>query len=112
MGRIKLGFKMKLKHYPSEKLKREILEIVERYLDLRQYEVFFFGSRVRDETDDRADIDIGIQGDQPLPSGVLEDIREELNNLPILYSIDVIDFSDVDKDFYRVAKQNVEIITK
>ena len=90
---------MKLKHYPPEKLKREILEIVEKYLDLCQYKVFFFGSRVKDETDDRADIDIGIQGDQPLPPGVLEDIREELDNLPILYSIDAVDFSDVDKDF-------------
>jgi septum formation topological specificity factor MinE len=40
---------MKLKHYPLKKLKKEILEIVGKYLDLKEYKVFFFGSRVSEK---------------------------------------------------------------
>ncbi|MFH1288819.1 MAG: nucleotidyltransferase domain-containing protein [bacterium] len=53
---------MNLEHYPAIKLKREIKEIVFRYLDLNFYRVFFFGSRVRGDNFPRADIDIGIDG--------------------------------------------------
>jgi len=38
---------MKLEFYPAGKLKKEILEIVGKYLDLKKYKVFFFGSRVK-----------------------------------------------------------------
>jgi septum formation topological specificity factor MinE len=31
---------MKLKHYPAEKLKEDILKILNKYLDLSQYKVF------------------------------------------------------------------------
>jgi septum formation topological specificity factor MinE len=42
---------MKLEHYPVEKLKEEILKILSKYLDLSQYKVFFFGSRVKGNVD-------------------------------------------------------------
>jgi septum formation topological specificity factor MinE len=44
---------MKLEYYPVEKLKEEILEILSKYLDLFQYKVFFFGSRVKENADKR-----------------------------------------------------------
>ena len=53
---------MKLAHYPEKKLKKEILEIIGKHLDLRKYKVFFFGSRVKGDNFPRADIDIGIEG--------------------------------------------------
>jgi len=40
---------MKLEYYSAEKLKEEILKILGKYLDLSQYKVFFFGSRVKGE---------------------------------------------------------------
>jgi predicted nucleotidyltransferase len=100
---------MRLEHYPVEKLKEEILKILGKYLDLSQYKVFFFGSRVKGNADERADIDIGIEGPE-IPSHIKLEIEEELENLPILYKIDFVDFNNVDEDFKKIAKKYVEYI--
>lgn len=102
---------MKLEHYPVKKLKKEILGIVKKHLDLKRYQLFFFGSRVQGKGDERSDIDIGIEGRSPVPLEIISEIQEETSNLPILYRIDIVDFRDADRNFYEVAKQNIEIIT-
>ncbi|KKQ66187.1 MAG: hypothetical protein A3F95_02755 [Candidatus Nealsonbacteria bacterium RIFCSPLOWO2_12_FULL_39_31] len=101
---------MKLEHYPEKKLKKEILEIVGKRLDLKKYKVFFFGSRVSGDNFPKSDIDIGIEGLNPIPFETISEIKEKIDNLPILYRIDIIDFQNVDKDFYEVAKQHIEAI--
>jgi len=100
---------MRLEYYPADKLKKEILEILGKYLDLSKYKVFFFGSRVRGNSDERADIDIGIEGPE-IPAYTKLEIEEELENLPILYKIDFVDFNNVDEDFKKIAKKYVEYI--
>jgi len=37
---------MVIEFYPVEKLKKEVLAIIGKYLDLNSHRVFFFGSRV------------------------------------------------------------------
>jgi len=37
------------------------------------------------------------------------DIQEEIENLPTLYKIDVVDFYDVSEKFREVAKQHIEM---
>jgi len=100
---------MRLEYYPVDKLKKEILEILGKYLDLSKYKVFFFGSRVRGNSDERADIDIGIEGPE-IPAYAKLEIEEELENLPILYKIDFVDFNNIDEDFKKIAKKYVEYI--
>jgi predicted nucleotidyltransferase len=100
---------MKLEHYSVEKLKKDILKILSKYLDLSQYKIFFFGSRTRGNADDRADIDIGIEGPK-IPAQIKLEIEEELENLPILYKIDFVDFNNVDEDFKAIAKKHIEYI--
>ncbi len=39
-------------------------------------------------------------------------IRREISNLPLLYRIDIVDFKRVEEDFYKVAKQKVELINE
>lgn len=99
---------MKLQFYPEEKLKKEILAIIGKYLDLKQYKVFFFGSRVSGKGDERSDIDIGIKGKEAVPPLSLSDIQEDLENLPTLYKLDIVDFAQVDERFKKVALQCVE----
>ena len=101
---------MKLEFYPSEKLKREILEIIGKYLNLNKYQVFFFGSRVENKGTERSDIDIGIKGSQPVPIEKFLDIQEEIENLPTLYKIEVVDFCRVSSKFREVARQQIEIL--
>lgn len=101
---------MRLEHYPLEKLKKEILEIVGRHVDTRVYRVFFFGSRVSGKGTDRSDIDVGIDGPEPISYDALFAMRGEVERLPTLYKIDVVDFRRASDDFREVALQHTELI--
>lgn len=101
---------MKLEHKNPQKLKKEIVKIIGKYLDLKKYRVFVFGSRARGKSRERSDIDIGIEGPRPVPGNIMVEIKEEIENLPVLYSIDVVDFKRVSPDFREVALQNTEVI--
>ena len=101
---------MKLAHYPEKKLKKEILEIIGKHLDLRKYKVFFFGSRVKGDNFPRADIDIGIEGPRAIPIEIMAEIKEEIEELPILYKFDVIDFKMVSDKFKKEALKYIEYV--
>jgi len=101
---------MRLEFYSLEKLKREILEIIGKYLDLKVYRVFFFGSRVTGGGNERSDIDIGIEGPYPVPLKIMGQIEDEIENLPTLYKIEIVDFKQTSSDFYEVARQKIESV--
>lgn len=102
---------MRLEHYSPEKLKQEILEIVGRHLDFSEYCLFFFGSRVNGIGSERSDIDVGIEGQKPILFDVLSDIQEEIDALPILYKIEVVDFGRVPAKFRQVVGKSREFIS-
>lgn len=102
---------MQLEYESVEEVKKKILAIVAKYLSLDEFRVFFFGSRVSGTASERSDIDVGIEGPTPIPLEVLSKIREAVDDLPILYKIDVIDFHRVSNDFREVALQHVEPLT-
>ena len=102
---------METKFYPKEKLQQDVLDTIDRYLNLNQYRVFFFGSRVDGKGDERSDIDIGIEGPETIPLGTIVQIKEGLSSLPTLYSFDVVDFRQADDDFKEVAKKHIEEIS-
>lgn len=99
---------MQTQHYPYSQLKSELKELVGRHIDLQNYRAFIFGSRVTDYGDDRSDIDIGIEGKVPLSITKLAGIREDLENLPTLYSFDLVDFATVSDSFKKTAKISID----
>ena len=101
---------MRLEHYPVEKLKKQILEIIDKHLDLHFYRVFFFGSRVSEQNAQRSDIDIGIEGPEEIPAPASVEIRESLNNLPTLYIFDIVDFKKVTPEFREEAYKSIEYV--
>jgi predicted nucleotidyltransferase len=101
---------MKIEHYPEEKLKKDILKIIGKYLDLDLYKVFFFGSRVRGDNFERADIDLGIKGPKEISSSVKLKIDQEIEKLPMLYKIDIVDFKKVSDKFKKQALKNIEYV--
>lgn len=100
---------MKLEHYNEEKLKQELVNIFSKYLDKSNYLVFFFGSRVKNKNNERSDIDIGIIG-PPIKPSTFQKIEEEIENLNILYKIDLVDFNYVSEEFKKIALKNIEPI--
>ena len=103
---------MRLEHYSVEKLKKQILSIINKHKETKDAQVFFFGSRVREDNFERADIDLGIQAQQKISSKTKFIIKEELENLPILYKIDFIDFNNVSSEFKQEALKNIEYVKK
>lgn len=101
---------MKLEHTSPKKLEQQIKELVGKHVDLTQYKLFFFGSRVRGDSFERSDIDVGIEGSKPLDLIIKMKIEEEIDNLPILYTIDFVDFKNVGERFYKDAIQHREYI--
>ena len=101
---------MQLEHYPQEKLKKEILDIIGKYLDLNCYRIFFFGSRVSGKSHERSDIDIGIEGKDPIPADAWLEIQEEIGNLSTLYKIELVNFTHVSSLFREVALQHTELL--
>jgi len=101
---------MKIEFYSEKKLKRQILDIIGKYLDLSSYRVFFFGSRVKKDNFPRSDIDIGVEGPGELSAKIKLEIEEELDNLPMLYNFDLVDFKRVSSEFKREALKHVEYV--
>lgn len=101
---------MKLEFYSQKKLKKEILKIIGKYLDLNSYRVFFFGSRVKGDNFPRADIDIGIEGPKEIPPEIKLKIEEEIDRLPTLYKFDIVDFKQVSREFKKEALKYIEYV--
>ena len=94
----------------KEKLKKELLSIVGKHLDLNSHRLFFFGFRAGGKGSERSDIDVGIEGPEKISLPIMARMREEIEDLPLLYKIDLVDFKDVSFDFREVALQNIEPI--
>ena len=101
---------MKLEYVSQEKLQQLIKEVFGRHLQAGGYRLFFFGSRVKGDSFSHSDIDLGVESSQKLSSQVKLSIEEDLQNLPILYKIDLVDFGNVSEDFRKIALQNAEFI--
>ncbi|SRR5713101_4105167 len=99
---------MRLEHYAIDELRDRIVTILSRYLDLRDYRSFFFGSRVTGGGSDRSDIDVGLEGESPIPHHLMSRIRDEIEELPTMYRIEIVDFQRVSQDFRDVAFKQIE----
>lgn len=101
---------MRVGHYSEEEFKKNILKIIGKYLDLKLYKVFLFGSRIRGDNFERADIDLGIEGPKEISPSIKLKIEEEIENMPTLYKIDVVDFKTVSDKFKKEALKNIEYV--
>ncbi|MBI4256670.1 nucleotidyltransferase domain-containing protein [Candidatus Uhrbacteria bacterium] len=101
---------MRLEHYSIEKLKKEILEIIGKHVDLKTHRVFFFGSRVSGIGTERSDIDVGIEGSESIDWSIMGAIKDAIEHIPTLYTIDIVDMAATKEQFQSVAKQHIEMI--
>lgn len=91
-------------------LKTQILETVARHLGNRHYRLWLFGSRAQGRATGRSDYDLGIMTEQPLDLATLSRIRADLEELPILQEIDLVDLTTAPADFVRQALQKSELL--
>jgi len=78
----------------SEVLRKKIIEILDQNLD-DDYILFIFGSFARGKIDKSSDIDLAIYGTRKISSGVLVQVKDDLErNLGTLRDIDIVDLTD------------------
>ncbi|MEA1875785.1 MAG: nucleotidyltransferase domain-containing protein [Bacteroidota bacterium] len=87
-----------------------IKEIVAKHLNV-DYQLILFGSRVRDDFHARSDIDAGIISDSPIKSGIMVTIRDDLDQIPTLLKIDLVDFNTISKGVRQIALQHFQELT-
>jgi predicted nucleotidyltransferase len=81
---------------------RRVLELATRVANLTrrilgpEIEVVWFGSWPRGRAHERSDIDLAIRSRSKLPPESLPRLREAIDELPTLYSIDVVDLAETE----------------
>lgn len=105
-----INMSIHLEHYPVEKLKKEILSAIGKHVDLKTHRVFFFGSRVAGIGSERSDIDVGIESQKPIDWLTMGLIKDEVEHIPTLYSIDIVDLAATPEKFQKIAKSSIELI--
>jgi len=85
----------------NEKVESIVLKIQSIVADQVEgdYKLFLFGSRENGKSMERSDIDIAIMTNEKMDASILAKIREEIENISTLLTIDFVDLSTVDDDF-------------
>lgn len=89
-----------------------IKKLLDEHLSGISYNAFIFGSQANKTVLSRADIDIGIiaaDGDK-ITHHQLAKINAAIEELPMLYKIDLVNFNEVDLQFKTVALKNIETL--
>lgn len=102
---------MQIKFVSDNQIKSQIHAAVSKHIDLANYQLFLFGSRVRGDCMERVDIDLGIEGKIALTPRLKLAIEDELEKIPTLYKFDFVDFASVPTSFKNEAKKSIEIIS-
>lgn len=90
---------------PDEK--KLIKDILRKHLP--DCEVYVFGSRTTGKSKKFSDLDLAVKGKKALSIKKLSDLKEAFSNSDILFRIDVVDLSAIDKEFREVIMKNAEV---
>ena len=85
-----------------------INKILKKNLAGLNYRAFIFGSQANLTELKRADIDVGLIGEEAISPQHFAIIIKEIENLPMLYKVDLVNFNEVSDGFKTVALKNVE----
>lgn len=92
----------------SAKILDEVRHIVLEVLGEQGAVVHLFGSWARGEARSISDIDLAVETLNPLPPGLLADLRERLEESHVPYRVEVVDLRSADPHLReRVRKEGI-----
>ena len=94
----------------KEQIFNWIKEETTKLIENQNYKLFIFGSQANREVLSNSDIDIGIDAGKPIDGRIISKLWNKLDDLPTLYTFDVVDFQTVEERFKKVALKNIEIL--
>jgi predicted nucleotidyltransferase len=80
----------------------ETAKIVRKYVS-DEHRILLFGSQAKGSALPTSDIDIGILGKQRVPHLMMAKMRDEVDNLRTLRSVDVVDLLVLDEEYRRAV---------
>jgi predicted nucleotidyltransferase len=94
-----------------EAVKAAIIETLQKEADnLTGYTVFLFGSRATQSHHPRSDFDVGILGDEPLPTRIFYRLEDKFDQIKTLYTIDWVNLNNTSADFRAEALNQTEVL--
>ena len=93
----------------DKELITQVKDILVKYLP-EQKAFYFFGSRAMGQNAERSDYDFGIDAGEKVPLELMSRMKEELERLPTLHQIDLVDFQRVSSTFSDYAKRNAILL--
>ena len=87
----------------EQELQHAIVRIIRTYLNAPEVKIFLFGSRATWQHTPQSDYDIGIETGAPIPLEVLGRLQAEIDELPVLPKIEVVDLHRVSEAFKHEA---------
>jgi predicted nucleotidyltransferase len=79
--------------------------IVLKHINPSEADIWLFGSAARGDMKRWSDIDIAIAPRQELASSVFSDLREELEESSVPYTVDVVDLRSAGDDLKAAIKE-------
>lgn len=89
-------------------LLHEIVRIIRRHVPEESYQILLFGSWATLESLPTSDIDVGILGPSPVDDLAAARIRQEIDCLPTLRKIEIVDLRRVEDRFRHGAERAAE----
>lgn len=90
-----------------EKIIAEVKKITKKNLP-DGFQVLLFGSWAKGNATETSDLDIGIWGNQKVPNDIMFKIRQEVEDVPTLRKIDIVDLNLVSDHFRRAALEHAK----
>lgn len=79
-----------LSRMDKDRVINDAVEVIRAYLG-SEYKILLFGSWAKGDALETSDIDIGVLGNGEVPWGIMRKIRDEIEEIPTLRKIDVVD---------------------
>jgi uncharacterized protein len=76
---------------------QKIIEIITKYIPHAQ--IYLFGSRARKDNSPQSDIDIAIDNKNKIDFLILSNIKEEIEESTVPFTVDIVDLNNISEDF-------------
>jgi predicted nucleotidyltransferase len=88
---------------------QQVRKIIQARLAQYPVRIFLFGSHATGQARSTSDVDVAVLPEIDLPAGLLSQVREDLEESNVLYTVDLVDIAKTDEAFrQRVLSEGVE----
>jgi predicted nucleotidyltransferase len=95
----------------ENKIKEKVKKIV-KYIskEIKPRRIILFGSRAKEENRYSSDIDLAVDIKNEIDHRTKRKIKEEIDKIAGIYSVDIVYFSDIDEDFKNLINSTGIVI--